>query len=338
MIVKDESETIACILADAASFCDELVVVDTGSSDDTPRIAKAAGARVVSMPWDDDFAAARNASLEVCTGDWVVWADADDRIPRSSQQEFRRVIEELDDDLDVVLAPYHMGFGEDGRCLQQTMRERIFRRRSGLRWVCAIHEHLNYNTTTRIRKEPALVVEHRPTERKLCRDPRRNLRILQGLYAAGDRSGRTLYYRAGEIRQSDHHDLEAAVAASREAVEELRKDQSDCTCPAARTACTPAWMYYNTLVALSELLTARGCYAEALDSALQAIQLDATRPEAWMTAGITHFNQENWSCAAPFFGGALQATWQSDARRFASEYLSACLKNRGSQEASLPGK
>ena len=59
---------------------DEIVVVDTGSRDRTREIARAHGARLYEIPWPNDFAAARNYSLDQATGDWILWVDADDRL------------------------------------------------------------------------------------------------------------------------------------------------------------------------------------------------------------------------------------------------------------------
>jgi glycosyltransferase involved in cell wall biosynthesis/SAM-dependent methyltransferase len=78
MIVKDEEDEIALALDSARPLADEMIVYDTGSTDDTVAIARSHGARVVEGYWDDDFGRARNAALELCTGTWVLWLDADE--------------------------------------------------------------------------------------------------------------------------------------------------------------------------------------------------------------------------------------------------------------------
>ena len=78
LIVKDGGEALERCLASVAAIADEIVVVDTGSKDDSIRVAETYGARIGSFAWIDDFAAARNASLELATGDWILWMDADD--------------------------------------------------------------------------------------------------------------------------------------------------------------------------------------------------------------------------------------------------------------------
>lgn len=80
MIVRDEAETIDRCLESAAPWVSEIVVVDTGSSDDTRAKAKARGARVRELPWKDDFAEARNLSLSDAKGDWILVLDGDEWI------------------------------------------------------------------------------------------------------------------------------------------------------------------------------------------------------------------------------------------------------------------
>ncbi len=78
MIVRDEASSLARCLESVRALVDEMVVADTGSTDATLEIAEAAGARVHTLPWRDDFAAARNASLDLCRGRWIFVLDADE--------------------------------------------------------------------------------------------------------------------------------------------------------------------------------------------------------------------------------------------------------------------
>ena len=80
MIVKNEEKNIRRVIECAKKFADEIVVVDTGSEDRTPEIAKELGAKVYFFFFFDDFSAARNESLKHATGDWIIWLDADDYI------------------------------------------------------------------------------------------------------------------------------------------------------------------------------------------------------------------------------------------------------------------
>jgi len=83
MIARNESARIVRALASVANCVDELVVLDTGSTDSTVALARSAGARVGHFEWCDDFAAARNAALKLADADWNVVVDADEWIAES---------------------------------------------------------------------------------------------------------------------------------------------------------------------------------------------------------------------------------------------------------------
>ena len=83
LIVKNESEQLGKALSDLSEVCDEIVVVDTGSTDNTVSIAKVHGARVFSYNWIDHFGKARNYSFDQAKNDWIFYIDADERLSKS---------------------------------------------------------------------------------------------------------------------------------------------------------------------------------------------------------------------------------------------------------------
>ncbi len=80
LIARDEEQFLAGCLESVLPVADEIVIVDTGSSDRTVEIAESLGCRVVHRPWDDDFSAARNAGIAVARGRWILCMDADERL------------------------------------------------------------------------------------------------------------------------------------------------------------------------------------------------------------------------------------------------------------------
>jgi len=80
IIVRDEAEFLHACLSSIKGVCDEIVVVDTGGSDDSREVARSFGADIGFYEWNNDFAAARNASLEMATGEWILYIDADEQL------------------------------------------------------------------------------------------------------------------------------------------------------------------------------------------------------------------------------------------------------------------
>ena len=96
MIVRNEETFIEGCLQSVADLADEIVVVDTGSTDRTLSIVEQFRAKVVHIAWTDDFSAARNESLRHCSGDWILYLDADERVTPEACSEIRRVIARRD--------------------------------------------------------------------------------------------------------------------------------------------------------------------------------------------------------------------------------------------------
>ena len=97
MIVKNEAALLGRCLASVAPAADEIVVADTGLTDATADVARSFGARVVAAPWRNDFAWARNVSLDNATMDWALWLDADDVAPPESVPRLRALKRETPD-------------------------------------------------------------------------------------------------------------------------------------------------------------------------------------------------------------------------------------------------
>lgn len=93
MIVRNEAATLCHCLASVKDLVDEMIVVDTGSTDNTREIAGSFGAHVHAFSWVDDFSAARNESLKHCTGDWVLVLDADEAIDALDHTIIRQAID-----------------------------------------------------------------------------------------------------------------------------------------------------------------------------------------------------------------------------------------------------
>ncbi len=92
MIVRDEEEMLPGCLAPLRDVVDEIVVVDTGSTDATVEIAESFGARVVHFPWNGSFADARNVSIEAATGDWIMYLDADEHMEPGDAPQLRDLL------------------------------------------------------------------------------------------------------------------------------------------------------------------------------------------------------------------------------------------------------
>ena len=147
VIVKNEEKNLPRWLESVKRLAEEIIVVDTGSSDATVSIAEAAGAKVFHFPWIDDFAAAKNFALEQASGDWVIFPDADETFTAEDAPKVREWIRRVHRDRRVIgllCRCVNLDMSRGGAVRNVILQARIFRRRPDLRYRGAVHEVLEY--------------------------------------------------------------------------------------------------------------------------------------------------------------------------------------------------
>ncbi len=146
MIAKNEAENLARSIESHRFQVDEVIVVDTGSTDGTPELAASLGARVFHFDWINDFAAARNYAIEQATGDWIISLDADEAFEEGAAASLRRHLEAADREPHVQGATFLLrNINEKGQMIDEVMLGRVFRNIPEIRFINPIHESLAYN-------------------------------------------------------------------------------------------------------------------------------------------------------------------------------------------------
>ncbi|MBI1178019.1 glycosyltransferase [bacterium] len=137
LITKNEEKFLDQCLRSIKDIAQQIVVMDTGSTDRTVDIAKQHGAEVHSVTWCDDFSAARNAALEKATGDWVLVLDADEELAPDSKAALR-IAMQTPNTIGWRLPIIDVGHEAEGR----TFVARLFRNAPGLFYVSRVHEQV----------------------------------------------------------------------------------------------------------------------------------------------------------------------------------------------------
>ena len=143
MIVRNESANLPRCLASVKDSVDELVVVDTGSTDDTPDVAAAFGTRVWHFEWQDDFAGARNTALEHATGDWILHLDADEELAAGLAALVQPCVAAHRRAAFLVNVRSRNG-ESDLTQFYDSWQVRLFRNRPDFRYELAVHEQIVY--------------------------------------------------------------------------------------------------------------------------------------------------------------------------------------------------
>jgi tetratricopeptide (TPR) repeat protein len=184
MIVKDEEAMLPRCLAAVAPAVDEIVIVDTGSSDRTIEIAREYNANVIEKEWTGSFSDARNVSFEAATGDWIIYLDADEVLVADDVQRLKALTGRTWREAFYLVETSYTGELGDGAALTNNAL-RVFRNRPHYRFEGRLHEQIAHNlplyAAGRIEQSPVRI-EHYGylgAVRDAKEKSRRNLELLR---------------------------------------------------------------------------------------------------------------------------------------------------------------
>jgi glycosyltransferase involved in cell wall biosynthesis len=205
MIVKNEEEVLRQCLDSAKDVVDEIIIVDTGSTDRTKEIAKELTNKIYDFEWIDDFSAARNYAFSKATKDYIFWLDADDYIAEVDRKKLKKLKEELNLDVDAVSMLYHIAFDEYDNPTFSYRRHRLVKRERHFQWKGAVHEYLEVSGRV---IESDIAVRHRKKDKnKNTTTSDRNLKIYEKRLEKGEKfTPRDLFYYSNELKDHGHYE------------------------------------------------------------------------------------------------------------------------------------
>lgn len=172
MIVKNEEHTLSQCLGSISDIVDEIIIVDTGSTDKTVEIAKEWTSHVYKIPWTFHFAKARNTSFQYATQEYILWLDADDILQETAQKKLKQLKQSLNSTIDAVSMKYEIKT-KIGK--EQTQRIRLVKREAGFQWEGIVHEDLQRKKQYTYFASD-IVITHTKTKQT---SPRRNIELYQ---------------------------------------------------------------------------------------------------------------------------------------------------------------
>ena len=304
MITRDCAETLQQCLLSVYGLFDQVVIVDTGSVDNTVAVAKKFDAEVYHFQWVDDFAAARNESFNRLKTEWAFWIDSDDVIvgreyledmlQKCTEQNLRGVVLEylyafdsvgerfLAEHIDPVIQRGHLVSQEAikqliKRCVTTQYRERLVRNDPSWRWVYPVHEALP-SAGHKLGKYDKIKIIHRRHTRKRGVPNRRNLDIL--LKVPSDKYDERILFYLG-LEHAQHQEFEAAISAfERYLPKSTVSDEK-----------------YLALHFLGDLYRFKGDLDRSVSYDLQAVALRPTWRDAYAGLLETHVKKQDWNLA-----------------------------------------
>ncbi len=322
MIVRDEETVLERCLKSVAGAVDEIVIVDTGSTDATKEIAARYTDKIYDFDWVDDFSAARNFSFSKARMDYCMWLDADDVLGEGAKESLLVWKGQADGSVDVGMLRYITAFDEQNKAVFSYYRERLLKRNGGFVWEGRVHEAIALHGQIAYLD---ICVEHH-SAKKTYGD--RNLLIYENMKREGVRfAPRDIFYYARELYY--HQNYEAAV---KEFQDFLGREGA---------------FYQNCIEAcrfLSYCFYALKREKEALASLLWGLSYAKPGGELCCDLGKHFYDRSRWEQAAFWYQSALRTCPDEEAMGFVQKecygylpcvQLSVCYDRMGKRKEAL---
>lgn len=225
MIVKNESAVLERCLDSLVDLMDEIIIVDTGSTDNTKEIAGRYTNKVYDFKWVDDFSAARNYAFSLCSCDYIYSADADELLDEVNREKFAALKETLDEEIEIVQM-YYGNQLDHGTVynFDRELRPKLFKKDRKFVWVERVHETVRLLPLV---YDSDIEITHKPINNHSARD----YRIFEDMILAGENlSPRLFDFYARELfvsgEQKDFRNAEdyfTDIADAEDTSEEMLK-------------------------------------------------------------------------------------------------------------------
>lgn len=287
MIVKNEEAVLERCLQCVQHIVDEIIIVDTGSTDNTVKIAQKYTDKIYHFTWQNDFAMARNFSFSKASCDYILWLDADDILLPTDQNKLLLLKANLNDAIDCYFLKYDMYIAEESQDTFFFYRERIVKNNKKFYWQGVVHEYLVVSGNM-------LQLDIRITHKKNTKQRRCNYRNLlcycQKFAKTGQATARERYYFARELLDNKLYELAIPVLLAFLRQKSGWKEDKICAC-----------------ILLSNAYLETGNEKKALHALYKSFAYTSFRPEICCNIGNIFLKKLQYTHAVFWYNLALRS-------------------------------
>ncbi|MEG0774526.1 glycosyltransferase family 2 protein [Clostridium sp.] len=277
LIVKNEERVLKNCLESIHDIVDEIIIADTGSSDETINIAKGYTNKIYDFPWINDFAAARNFSFSKATCDYIFWLDADDILKEEDREKLKLLKRTLDSSYDAVSMKYHYSFSEAGEPTLTFRRNRIVKREKNFKWYGFIHEYIAVEGKI---LESDINVSHM----RVHGNSDRNLNIFKMKIKQGYKlTSRDTYYYGKELYYHGLYDEAISVLSKVVKMDGWYEEK------------------IQTLITLADIYMTKSLFSKCRKYCYEAFDLDTPRAEVLYRIALSYQEEEKYSQAISWY-------------------------------------
>lgn len=299
LIVKNEEDFLGGAIDSVQGLADQVVVVDTGSTDRTVELAREKGAQVEFFAWTGDFSEARNACHPYVRCDWILALDADERVSAGSRTALRAIMEE-GGDLHRVVVPKIRNYTRDGRFMSDGFSGRLYRNLPEMYWSGRVHEEVGVHLVDiSLDYRLDLVLDHYGADPEVIKEKakdERNIELLEKRLEERPDDLMTYFYLASQHWIA--HRFEEATEAFERVVELFERNPSGYGM-AVRTMPVP-----YSYVGLARAYRHFGRLDEAIELGERALGRWPDNGDLWYHTGFAYIDKGDFDTARNYLDQA----------------------------------